>query len=341
MPQTLLEAVLKTRIGILAAAFILAVCVCAESYGQGSFRISPRNGERAVSEESLRTAVEFLSSDFCTGRATGTPGGAMASFYIAREFALAGLKPFGGSYFRGFRQRGVTGRNVLGVFSPGGASCRYIVVGAHYDHLGTLGEVMYPGADANASGVAALTSLARMTGYMRNLGKTFGKGVIFIAFDGKERNMAGSASVVSMLKNGSLTDPESGQRVTLDKIDMMVNIDQIGSTLAPLRPGRTDYLIMLSDGTSGRNSLIQGLNHEEGVHLDLGFDYYGSRDFTNLFYRRISDQKNFIDSGIPSVMFTSGITMRTNKKDDVADSLDYAVLRRRVILMYHYIFRLL
>ena len=60
-----------------------------------------------------------------------------------------------------------------------------------------------------------------------------------------------------------------------------------------------------------------------------------------MFYRSISDQKPFLEHGIPSVMFTSGITLRNNKADDVVDSLDYGVLRRRVLAMFYYLVRVI
>ena len=48
-----------------------------------------------------------------------------------------------------------------------------------------------------------------------------------------------------------------------------------------------------------------------------------------------------MEKGIPSVMFTSGISMRNNKPYDDASSIDYPVLLKRILLMYHYIIRLL
>ena len=104
---------------------------------------------------------------------------------------------------------------------------------------------------------------------------------------------------------------------------------------------RPDYLIMLSESENGRRDALHIANTNTGVGLDLDFSYYGSKDFTRLFYRSISDQKPFLDAGIPSVMFTSGITLRNNKAEDDASSLDYAILRRRVLAMFYYLVRVI
>ena len=73
-----------------------------------------------------------------------------------------------------------------------------------------------------------------------------------------------------------------------------------------------------------------------GINLDLCLTYYGSQNFTKIFYR-LSDQRVFVDNKVPAVLFTSGITMNTNKTRDTAASLDMEVLKKRITLMYHWI----
>ena len=59
-----------------------------------------------------------------------------------------------------------------------------------------------------------------------------------------------------------------------------------------------------------------------------------------MFYR-LSDQRVFIDNGIPAVMFTSGITMNNNKTRDKATSLNYPILKKRIYLIYHWLEKML
>ncbi len=59
-----------------------------------------------------------------------------------------------------------------------------------------------------------------------------------------------------------------------------------------------------------------------------------------IFYT-LSDQRVFIENGVPAVLFTSGITMNNNKTYDSADTLDYNVLRKRIILIFHWIEKML
>lgn len=320
---------------------LIGLSLFSTAYAQSSWMALHKPARNLIWPEKLEREISFLADSICQGRGTGTRGGAEAAAWIARKFNDAGLLMFDGVWGKSFMTaNGTTGHNVMGML-PGSSRShhdRYIIVGAHYDHLGTIGERFYPGADANASGTVALTSLAEMLAMTRSIGKSYGCNIIFVAFDGKEMDMAGSQELWNMISEKRLADPVSGKTITKENIVFMVNIDQVGSTKSPLNEGRNDYLIML-DGKTGRSSykdVLTSCNSMYDINMDLGFTYYGSENFTKLFYR-LSDQRVFVDNRIPSVMFTSGITMNNNKPWDKASTLDMEILHKRIILIYHWI----
>ncbi|MBR1706147.1 MAG: M28 family peptidase [Bacteroidales bacterium] len=331
---------MRRKIFLLLAVFLAAVPLAAQ---QKNYVISTKNAEYIVSEEGLRSQVEFLADAICAGRKTGTSGSARAAGWLGQRFEGIGLLPPEGSFYRGFRSRtGATGRNVIG-FLPGRetVSRQYIVVTAHYDHLGILDGTLYPGADSNASGVTALLTLAEMVQRMKELGRTYGKTLIFVALDGKQQSLGGAEALWDLVSGGMLPDPETGKAVTKKDIALVINIDQVGATLSPIHKGRPDYLIMLGEAQDGRRDLLMAVNRSQRLDLDLGFTYYGSKDFTRLFYRQVCDQKVFLEHGVPAVLFTSGITLNNNKPYDDAASLDYAVMKKRIFLMFNYLTRIL
>lgn len=299
-----------------------------------------------VTSASLMEDVTFLAdSTTCQGRATGTEGAANAAQRIAERFERAGLDKMTDSWEVSFPvSYKVKGSNVIGMLSGSKSiPCeRYIIVGAHYDHLGIINGKIYPGADSNASGVAALTSLAQMTGAMRKMGRIFGHNIIFVAFDAREMGMKGSESLWNMIEYGRLKNPVTGTPITPDKVDLMANIDQIGSSLAPITKERDGYLIMLGSPSleKSRQSLLKTCNKECGTDLEIGLDYYGSANFTKVFYR-LSDQRHFVDNNIPSVLFTSGITMNNNKVWDTPETLNPEVFHKRVVLIFHWLEKML
>ena len=334
---------LKTFLSKIFSIIILAVSA-GELFAQqtGANMVpSGRNAEKVVSAESLRMQVEFLSDTTFKGRATGSTGSTEAAFWIARRYAKAGLIPFDGSWSRSFKTEGLTGRNMLG-FLPGrkGASKEmYVIICAHYDSHGVIDGKFYPGADSNASGVAALVSIADMFEKMKELGRSYGKNIIFVATDAKERNSAGAEALLEEIRNGRLKNPVNGETITMDRIHSTVVLDILGSTLAPIHKDRNDFLIMLSGGQYTFD--LSRANDGPGLGLDISTNYYGSKSFTEMFHSRFGDQKVFVQSGLTCIVFTSGITMLTNKTTDTADTLDYEILRKRIFLIFHWLEKIL
>lgn len=368
---------LKTHFYKFFIFILLLADAAALSAQQNSVRMVPsgRNAEKYISSESLRREVEFLSAPSFGGRASGTRGATEAAFWISRHYASIGLMPFDGSWSRSFRLpaeggtdgtdgtggtggmrgtdggsalknddegcRGAVGRNIIG-FLPGkntSGKDKYVIIAAHYDSHGVIDGNLYPGADSNASGVVAMLNLAVMFGKMKELGRDYGKNLIFVATDAKERNSAGAEALMAEIRSGSLRNPSSGEAITMDKIYATVVLDIIGSTLEPIHKGRNDFLIMLSGGQFTFD-LIRA-NEGPGLGLDIATNYYGSQSFTEMFHRRFGDQKVFTQNGLTCAVFTSGITMLTNKTSDTAGTLDYEILRKRIFLIFHWLEKIL
>ena len=304
-----------------------------------------QSARRLVTCSILDGRIEHLCDSLCEGRGSGQRGGGIAALWLQREFERIGLMRMSGGYAHAVKLGdGKYGRNIIGML-PGSKTTtrdRYVIVGAHYDHLGTLDGKMYPGADANASGTAALLSLAEMLSEYKNGGRTHDSNVIFVAFDAKEHDMAGSKALWRMIENGQLRDPQSGKTINKDQISLMVNIDQIGCSLSPLASGRKDYIIMLGNESLKpiKRDMLRICNRMFAIDMEIDLTYYGSKNFTRMFYR-LSDQRVFVDNGIPAVFFTSGITMNTNKTRDDAQTIDTEILRKRIFLMYHWLEKML
>ena len=324
---------------------IFFLTLCTSAHASDIWTKEREKAKSLITQDKLRSEVAFLTGTTCQGRASGTKGSEEAARWVSTRFEEAGLFKMADSWTHRFSIRpGLYGHNVIGMLAGSRSiPCdRYIIVGAHYDHLGIIDGKMYPGADSNASGVAAMTSLAEMFGSMRKMGKIFNSHIIFVAFDAKEFDLKGSDALWNMIEYGRLRNPLSGEAITKDKITLMVNIDQIGSSLAPVNEERKDYMIMLGTASLKRDkrNLLQRCNIEDGIGMDISLDYYGSENFTKIFYR-LSDQKVFVDNKIPAVLFTSGITMNNNKTWDRVENLDMEIYRRRIDLMYHWIEKML
>lgn len=325
----------------------------AQTAGGSSFNLPQANdigglvATSLITEESLFRPIEFLADTLCEGRAMQSRGGVEAAAWISRQFkhlglvplsspSVAGTNPPDPTYIRSFRREGKTGHNIIGLCPSANPSDEYIIVAAHYDNLGILSGHFYPGADSNASGVSVLLNLVHAFRSLGVLGHSAGRNILFVALDGKQNSMAGANALYDVLSAGLLVNPRDGKRIRTGNVSMMVNIDIVGSTMEPVRKGRNDYLIMLTTDSSFQRQMADA-NLSSRLNMDVSYDYYGSEDFTDLFLRRIGDQAVFIAHKIPSVLFTSGITMNTNKTEDTADSLDMEILRKRTMLIFRWL----
>src|SRR5690606_23272859 len=135
----------------------------------------------------------------------------LAATYIQQQFQQAGLQPFEENYEQHFDLKislaWVQATNIIGVLEGSDPLLKneYIVLGAHYDHLGYKKDrsTFYPGADDNASGVATLIELAKHFGQLENKPK---RSLLFIAFDAEESGLLGSKHFVKNLDSCTLVN---------------------------------------------------------------------------------------------------------------------------------------
>ena len=196
----------------------LFVILCCFSYLTNHAQTPVEKGLNSINRTTAEAYIGFLASDELEGRESGYHGSKVAAQYIASILKDMGVSPLNGNYFQPFdayrKERQKKGRfevhpdsiaklkqevhqklsmaNVLGMI-PGKNSQEYVIVGAHYDHLGIdtalNGDQIYNGADDNASGVSAVLQIAKA--FIAS-GQQPERNVIFAFWDGEERGLLGS-----------------------------------------------------------------------------------------------------------------------------------------------------
>jgi Zn-dependent M28 family amino/carboxypeptidase len=286
-----------------------------------------------VDTSEIKSTLSYIAHDLTRGRVTGSNGNMIVRTYLVQRLKEMGIQPFHSkSYTQSFRvaestylQDSVVGRNVVGVLPSLYYSDKYIVISAHYDHLGILGGRIYNGADDNASGVTSLLKIAEWFSHMRYNREGPRANIIFALFDAKESNMAGSRHFVDNLP------------VPSSSIKFNINIDQIGCTFSP--PGESDnYILYVADKSlrEAARRKLDFVNYLNSLDIDIDHTFYNSPSFYELFFRT-SDQYNLSQAGIPSIMFTSGIHMHTYKPTDEHYFINYKVLINRTKLIFEFI----
>ncbi len=279
------------------------------------------NFARSILVRDLQQHVSILASDSLQGRESGSPGAWMAADYIATCFERYGLEaPFNNSYFQCFND---SLRNVVGLIQGRDYPDEAIVLGAHYDHHGFYQYAVYNGADDNASGVAAMLEVARIMAAMVKSDYRPQRTIIFIAYDAKERSMAGSEWYV----NHPL--------LPLKNTKACINLDMLGRVDAP--PGTDTNYVMVLGADKHKTDLRAVLdfeNRKRELNLDIDYTFYGSAAFADMFYK-ISDQYNFGRHNVPVLYFTSGMHDDLWKPFDDTERLSYTVLQNRARLVFY------
>jgi Zn-dependent M28 family amino/carboxypeptidase len=190
-----------------------------------------------------------------------------------------------------------------------GETGEYVIIGAHYDHLGLGGQyslapsqtgTVHPGADDNASGTAGVIELARWFSKQPKQKR----GILFLTFAGEELGLLGSAYYVDH------------PLLPLDQAVAMINLDMIGRMRDKM------YIGGSASGTTLRPMLQQML-----PKYDLKVDYSAGASEGS------SDHTSFTSKQVPALFFFSGLHADYHKPSDTADKIDGPASARLLALV--------
>jgi len=201
--------------------------------------------------------------------------------------------------------------NVMGLIEGCEKPDEYIVISAHYDHLGAHKGIVFHGANDNASGTSALIEIAKAFKGACNKNLRPKRSILFVAFTGEEKGLLGSKYFVN------------NSPVPLQSIKTNLNLDMLGRTDSEHQ--HTDYIYLL--GTSDLNPQLKPISDSlNKLHPKLSLDYEYDQPHNPLY--GASDQASFVEKGIPSIMYFNGIHEDYHTSNDTADKLNYKNIKR-------------
>jgi hypothetical protein len=198
----------------------------------------------------------------------------------------------------------------------------FVIFSGHADHIGEYGDQINTGADDNASGCAALLSIAEA---FQNLDKKPLRSILFLWVSGEEIGLYGSKSYVN------------NPIVPLEKTVVDLNMDMIGrvkevadSTEETPMTGPTDVFLITDNQSKDLRAILEDI--DKGTVLN--FDYSLSpRDHPLQLFSR-SDQFNFVKKDIPAVFFSTGLHSDYHTSGDTAEKIDFEKMELVTKAMY-------
>jgi len=265
----------------------------------------------SITADDLQRHVDVLADDSFEGREAGSRGGRAAAVYLRKQVRQTGV--VGGAGRGAFFQRFAAGyRNLLGILRGSDPRLKdeYVLVGAHYDHLGygsrrnsygPIGQI-HNGADDNASGCAAILELAEA---FEQLDPAPRRSILFAFWDGEEKGMLGSRHWVAH------------PTVPINRVRIAMNMDMIGR----LRNERLE--VGGTRTTWGTRRIFSAANQGTDLRLDFTWKLVAN-----------SDHWPFLDRKVPSVFVFTGLHNDYHRPSDDANRINAPGMRRVVRLVF-------
>lgn len=242
-----------------------------------------------ITEKELKEHLWFLASPKMKGRFPGTKENRKVVEYLTKQFRKSDIAPYQGSYLQEFTakirvKKGQTDtpyaktQNVIGYIEGNDPQLKneFIVIGAHYDHLGMGGAsskkpdttAIHHGADDNASGTSALLEIAeKLAANKQNLKRS----ILIIAFGAEEQGLLGSKYFTEH------------PLVPLSQIKLMINMDMVG------RMNSEKHLYMGGAATfDGGMELMKSLGPEISINPIVNAYDVGGSDHVSFYKKNIS-----------------------------------------------------
>lgn len=214
--------------------------------------------------------------------------------------------------------------NVIGLLPGTDLKDEYLVISAHYDHLGMRNGAIYYGADDDGSGTVSIMQIAQTFAKAKTEGKGPRRSIIFLANSGEEEGLWGSDYYTS-----HPTFP-------LEKTTADLNIDMIGRTDSSRKVGDSlNYVYVVGDDklSTDLRTISENVN-KKYTKLELDYKFNDPNDRNRIYFR--SDHYNFAKHGVPIIFYYDGMLGADyHKPTDTPDKINYTLMAKRAQLVFY------
>lgn len=215
--------------------------------------------------------------------------------------------------------------NVLGLLEGTDKKDEFVIITAHYDHVGKRGDTtIYYGADDDGSGTTGILELAEAFAKAKTMGKVPHRSILFMTVSGEEKGLWGSRYYTQH------------PVYPLEKTTVNLNVDMIGRTGTEYLKDKdsVNYVYIIGDDklSSDLAPLTDQVNNTY-IKMKLDRKYNDPKD-PNRFYFR-SDHYNFAEKGVPIIFYFNGTHADYHRPTDTPDKINYPMMAKRVQLVFY------
>lgn len=214
--------------------------------------------------------------------------------------------------------------NVLGVLEGSDKKDEWLILTAHYDHLGRRGNTIYYGADDDGSGTVGVIEIAEAFAKAKADGKGPRRSILFMAVSGEEKGLWGSEYF------------SEKPTMPMEKVTANLNIDMIGRVdTERTKPDTLNYVYVVGDDkiSTELKPVSESVN-SRFTKLSLDYKFNDPNDTERIYFR--SDHYNFARKGVPIIFYYDGMLKADyHKPTDTPEKINYTLLAKRARLVFH------
>ena len=217
--------------------------------------------------------------------------------------------------------KSITGYNIVGIVYGKSKPEEYVVMSAHYDHLGKKGDEVFNGADDNGSGTVTLMEIAEAYNKATLEANRPERSVVFVWFCGEEKGLLGSYYY------------SENPIFPLDKTIVNINMDMVGRVDDNYMSNPEYIYVIGSDRLSTELHQINESVNQKYTQLVLDYKYNDETDPNRFYYR--SDHYNFAKNGIPSIFYFNGTHADYHRTTDDVEKINFNKMATIGQLIFH------
>ena len=210
--------------------------------------------------------------------------------------------------------------NVVGLLEGTDKKNEYVVLTAHYDHLGKRGNDIYYGADDDGSGTVTVIEMAEAFALAKKKGKGPRRSIIFMTVSGEEKGLWGSDYYTQHPIYPS------------NKTSVNLNTDMIGRIDPSYKGDSLNYVFAIGEDKLSSELLPISDSINQHFKLEIDRKYNDPKDPNRFYYR--SDHFNFAKNGVPIIFYFNGVHKDYHRPTDTVDKINFDVMEKRARFIF-------
>lgn len=311
---------------------IIFLAACSPKFSKSfDYQLVTNDLLNEIKEESLKKNLYTIASDAMQGRETGSNGQKKAGEYMIDFYkknnisfptgATTFYQPIPAAFFKkAFSPKLPDSENIWAFIKGSEKPDEILVISAHYDHVGTKNDIIFNGADDDASGTVAVMEIAKAFQEAINKGYKPKRSILFLHVTAEEHGLHGSRFY------------SENPLFPINKHITNINIDMVGRRGYGKEKNDNYIYVIGSDRLSTDLHKMSEEVNKNFTNLELDYTYNDLNDPNRFYYR--SDHYNFAKKGIPAIFYFNGVHDDYHKETDTPDKIDYPQLTKRTKLAF-------